>query len=362
VKPILVTKSTLPPLEEYSAYLERIWASGWLTNHGELVRELEEKLESYLGVPHLQYVSNGTIALQIALKLFGVGKEVITTPYSYVATTTALLWEGCKPVFVDIESETFCIDAGKIEAAITEDTEAILATHVYGYPCEVDKIAAVAKRHGLKVIYDAAHAFGTRLGGGSVLRYGDASTLSFHATKLFHTVEGGAVVVGDAELSDKVWLLKAFGHKGDDYSTVGINGKNSEFHAAMGLCNLPRVESFIRRRRVLSEQYDALLAGLELELPARPEDLDYELDYNYAYYPVVFPSEATMLRVKAALEAQEIYPRRYFYPSLNRLPYRRGEACPVSEDIARRVLCLPLYDELAEDEVGRISRLIGEAI
>lgn len=351
---INVTKTFLPPLEDYVRYLEQLWASGWITNNGVLVQELEAKLAEYLGIPYVQYVSNGTIALQLALKALNITGEVITTPFSYVATTTAILWEHCQPVFVDIEDRTFCIDAERIESAITPDTQAILAVHVYGYPCDVRRIAAIAAKYGLKVIYDGAHAFGVRLNGESLLSYGDLTTLSFHATKLFHTVEGGAVIAHSQEMAEQIWLRKSFGHRGDDYYTVGINGKNSEVHAAMGLCVLPYVPELIAQRRAISELYDAQLRETGLYVPQRPEGLDY----NYGYYPVRFESETQMLLAKTAMAAHGINARRYFYPALNRLPYRVGRDCPVAESMASRVLCLPLYPGMDNEDILRISELI----
>ena len=355
---INVTKAYLPPLEEYTHYLAGIWERGWLTNHGPLVQRLEADLQNYLDGAQVQFLSNGTIALQIAIKALGLTGEIITTPFSYVATTTAILWENCEPVFVDIEDRTFCIDADKIEAAITSRTSAILATHVYGYPCDVLAIEEIAHRHNLKVIYDGAHAFGARVHGRSLLSYGDLATCSFHATKLFHTIEGGSIVVNDDELMRKIWLYKSFGHIGDEYFTLGVNGKNSEFHAAMGLCNLPRVHEFIDTRRRLAELYKQELTGLLLQYP---EPSESSLEYNYSYFPVVFESEDAMLRAKNHLARNEVNTRRYFFPSLNQLPYHTGAVCPVSEDISRRVLCLPFYQELSESDVSLIARLIREA-
>ncbi|MCI1188895.1 DegT/DnrJ/EryC1/StrS family aminotransferase [Hymenobacter sp. DH14] len=354
-----VTKAYLPPLEEYVGYLEGIWERGWLTNNGPLVQRLEAELSSYLGNSLVQFTSNGTIALQIAIKALELSGEIITTPFSYVATTTAILWENCEPLFVDIEDRTFCIDAAKIEAAITPRTTGILATHVYGYPCDVLAIEDIARRHNLKVIYDGAHAFGVQVHGRSLLSYGDLTTCSFHATKLFHTVEGGAIIMQDKALARKVWLYKSFGHIGDEYFSLGVNGKNSEFHAAMGLCNLPRVESFIVARRQLAELYRQELAGLPLQFPQPHEP---SLAYNYAYFPVLFENEEAMHRVKDALGAEEVNTRRYFFPSLNKLPYHTGAACPVSEDASVRVLSLPFYQDLNPDDVRRICTLIKKAL
>ena len=345
---INVTKTFLPPLEEYTKYLQKIWQSGQVTNRGALVHELEQKLKNYIEVKHLVYVANGTLALQIAIKALRLHGEIITTPFSYVATTAAILWEHCIPVFVDIEPRTFCIDADKIEQAITAKTTAILAVHVYGYPCHVERIERLAEQYHLKVIYDAAHAFGVKINNTSILNYGDISILSFHATKLFHTVEGGAIITKDAALMQQLDLCHRFGHNYDEYVTIGTNAKNSEFHAAMGLCLLPKIDDIIKRRCELIALYNHYLQPLNLQRPI----VDENIRYNGAYYPVIFPSEEKMLAVKESLARHHINTRRYFYPSLNTLPYiTGGNPCPISENIARRVLCLPLYYELTEVDV-----------
>lgn len=348
----------MPPLNEYSKYLEKIWQTANVTNRGPYVLELEEKLKDYLGVNHLLFVSNGTIALQIAIKALNLKGSIITTPFSYVATTTSILWEDCKPVFVDIEPRTFCIDPQKIEAAITPETTAILATHVYGYPCDVEAIKEIADKYNLKVIYDGAHAFGVNLKGRSILNYGDISTLSFHATKLFHTIEGGAIICNDDSISQKIKLYHQFGHIGDDYFSMGINGKNSELHAAMGLCNLPLIKEFILERKHISELYDSELIPLGLSRPEQPANVAY----NYSYYPVICKSEEQLLKIRKLLLDAQINTRRYFYPSLNNLSYNKGEACPVSEDISKRVLCLPLFQGLQEEDIKRICEIIRQGV
>ncbi|MGZ3861846.1 MAG: DegT/DnrJ/EryC1/StrS family aminotransferase [Bacteroidia bacterium] len=357
---INVTKVYLPQPKKYNRYLGQIWKRAWVTNRGPLVLELEEKLKKHLGVKNMLFVSNGTVAIQIAIKALDLKGEIITTPFSYVATTTSILWENCKPVFVDIEDKTFCIDASLIERSITPKTTAILATHVYGYPCNVKMIEKIAKKHGLKVIYDAAHAFGTNYNGKSVLNYGDISTLSFHATKLYHTIEGGGIIVNSSKaLTEKVNLYHTFGHLGDDYYTMGINGKNSEFHAAMGLCNLPEVTRVISGRKKISLQYDKQLLPLGLKRPVSSKNVDY----NYAYYPVLFENERALLKVKKLLAENGINTRRYFYPSLNKLPYlNKTSDCPVSEDTAKRVLCLPLYHQLEMKTVNIICSLIKQSL
>lgn len=352
---INVTKTYLPPFEQYAQVLKRAWDKGWITNHGELVVELEQRLKEYLGVPNILFCSSGTIALQMALKGLNITKEVITTPFSYVATTNAILWEGCKPVFVDIRNDTFCIDEVKIEAAITENTEAILATHVYGFPCNVEAIGSIAEKHNLKVIYDGAHAFGCRYKGQSLLSFGDISTCSFHATKIFHSVEGGAIICKDQELYKQLYLFRQFGHEADEYYSVGINAKNSEFHAAMGLCVLPNINKIICERERLSRLYKKTLRKDKIEI--RFPDFDFE--FNYGYYPVLFESEDVLLKVKAVLLQNGINIRRYFFPSLNELPFIDYQPCSISESVSRRVLCLPLYYELSEEDVMRICEIIN---
>ncbi|MDD1605892.1 MAG: DegT/DnrJ/EryC1/StrS family aminotransferase [Methylococcaceae bacterium] len=349
-------------MDDYNVYLKQIWQAGQLTNNGPLCRQLENDIACYLGVANLELVTNGTLAIQLAIKALNLQGEIITTPYSYVATTSSILWEGCEPVFVDIEDRTFCINPDLIEAAITEKTTAILATHVYGYPCDVVKIQQIADKYQLKVIYDAAHAFGVRFAGKSLLQYGDCSTLSFHATKLFHTAEGGAVICQDAVVAKRVFLMKKFGHIGeDDYLDIGINAKMSELHAAMGLCVLPKVNDIIAYRKECSSWYDEQLEDCFLQRPIAPADLEY----NYAYYPVIFPTHEVMMRVRQALVDNDIGPRRYFYPSLNTLPFLKPElkrACPVSEGISSRVICLPLYVGLSRAEVEFICDLIKRQV
>lgn len=356
---INVTKTYLPDFNEYMSVMKQAWDKVWLTNNGMLVQNLETNLKKYLGVEHLYFTCNGTIVLQMALKALGLTKEIITTPFSYVATTNAILWEGCTPVFVDIDPNTFCIDADKIEDAVTENTEAILATHVYGLPCNVEKIQAIAKKYDLKVIYDGAHAFGALYNNRPLLTYGDISTCSFHATKLFHTVEGGCIITNDENTSKKLYLFRQFGHVVDDYYSVGINAKNSEFHAAMGLVLLPKIEEIINARKKVCHLYDELLGGA-LRLP------NYNIkgfDYNYSYYPVIFDDEVSLLKTKKLLEENGINTRRYFYPSLNLLPFlKTSNKCPISEDISMRVLCLPLYHDLKTDDVVRITKLILQCL
>jgi dTDP-4-amino-4,6-dideoxygalactose transaminase len=354
---INVTKTFLPDKAEYIRYIDEIWDRVQLTNNGPLLQELEHKLKEYLQVPQLYYCTNGTVVLQIALKALKIKGEVLTTPFSYCATTNSILWENCTPVFVDINPETFNINADLLEQAITPATQAIMATHVYGNPCEIEKIEALAQKHNLKVIYDGAHAFGVTYKGRALLSYGDLSTCSFHATKVFHTIEGGALISNLPELNQELHLLRHFGHRGDEeYLYAGINGKNSEFHAAMGLCNLPHVPAIINERKAIFALYDQLLDWSRLTRPR----LNTDMDYNYAYYPVVFESEQVMKKVQTALVAEEIIPRRYFYPSLNTLSFMPAKySCPVSEDLSVRVLCLPLFVGLQPQDTERISTIIN---
>jgi dTDP-4-amino-4,6-dideoxygalactose transaminase len=325
-----------------------------LTNQGSCVKELEAKMKDYLGVDFFHYVTNGTIALQLALNALNIQSgEIITTPFSYVATISSILWERCRPVFVDIKPDDFTLDADKIEAAITPATKAIMAVHVFGYPCDVDKIQKIADRHNLKVIYDGAHAFGAKYKGKSLLQYGDITTCSFHATKIFHTIEGGACIVRDAEVSKKLDLAMRFGHTSDTHYQLGINGKQSELHAAMGLAIFPYLPQIIAERKKTCALYDELLGGAVV----RPEPVT-DLVYNYAYYPVLFANETALEKTFAALAEHEIYPRRYFYPSLNTLPYVERQKCPVSEDIASRIACLPLFVGIEPQTMETIANIV----
>jgi dTDP-4-amino-4,6-dideoxygalactose transaminase len=355
---INVTKPFLPPQVEYEIALKDVWRRGWLTNNGPLVNELEMGLKDFLGLNHLLYLSNGTIAIQFAIKALDLKGEVITTPFSYVATTSSIVWESCQPVFVDIDSSTLNIDPNKIEAAITPRTTGIVATHVFGNPCDVEAIEALAKKHNLKVIYDAAHCFGTKYKGKSLYNYGDISTASFHATKLFHTIEGGAVMTNDADLTRKMSRLRNFGQVApDQFETLGINGKNSEFHALMGVINLRYINEILDRRRKQAELYDEKLRNLDVQhvrvLP--------RTEPNFAYYPIIFKTEEALLKALATLNTHWIYPRRYFYPSLSKLHYinpTASQSCPICEDISSRIICLPLYHELTEEEISFVARLL----
>lgn len=353
---IPITKPFLPPQGEYEKYLTGIWQRQWLTNMGPLASALEMQLKNYLQVNHLLFVTNGTVALQMAIKALNLKGEIITTPFSYVATTSSIVWEGCVPVFVDIETTSLNIDAKKIEAAITPLTTAILATHVYGNPCDVLLIEQIATKYNLKVIYDGAHAFGVELHGKSIFEYGDISTCSLHATKLYHSIEGGLLITKDANLLKKLAFIRNFGHDGaESFAELGFNGKNSEFHAAMGLANLNHIGAILSKRKELSQAYDLQLKGLKAY---RPVWHTFATN-NYSYYPLVLESEELLLKIKSALEGNEIFTRRYFYPSLSSvLPYVNKVSLEISESIANRVLCLPLFYDLTIEEINLISRLV----
>ncbi len=349
-EPIHVTKTFLPPQEEYLHWLNKAWQSHQLTNNGPIHQELEETLRTRFEVPHLRLMANGTLAIQLALRALGVKGKVITTPYSYVATTSAILWEGCVPVYVDIKPDTLCIDPDLIEAAITPDTSAILATHVYGIPCDVEAIESIAKKHGLKVIYDAAHAFDVKYKGRSILQWGDASTLSFHATKLFHTVEGGAVVVHDEKTDKRLRLTRSFGHYGDEHFVLGMNAKMSEVHAAMGMAVLPHMERIIAVRKELTHKYDQALAPYDVRRPV----LGNQTVYNHAYYPILLRTEEQREALMEGMKAHGVHGRRYFYPSLDLLPYVRSRSMAISAVAAATCLCLPFHDQLTGVEFERV--------
>ena len=359
--PIPVTKSFFPPIVEYQAQLSRIWKNEWLTNRGELVQELEQKVSDYLHLKEAKMIAmnNGTIPLQIALKLLAKGGEVITTPFSYVATTAAIIWENCTPVFVDIHPEYLTIDETKIEAAISDKTTCILATHVFGNPCNIEVIELIAKKHNLKVIYDAAHCFGVDYKDKSIFEYGDISTCSFHATKLFHTGEGGALFTKDPELFHECFYSHNFGHNGPlDFHGVGINGKISELQAAMGLVVLQHMEQILEPRKSIVYEYDSTLDFSQLS----KIKIRSNTNWNYSYYPVIFETEENLLDVQIELNKNQIFPRRYFYPSLNKTPYVNFVSMPNSEKIAQRVLCLPLYHSLDAADAIKITQLINTKI
>ncbi|GAA6764498.1 DegT/DnrJ/EryC1/StrS family aminotransferase [Flavobacterium johnsoniae] len=352
---IPITQPFLPPQQEYQRLVDGIWKRKWLTNMGPLASDLEMNLKDYLRVNHLLYVTNGTVALQMAIKALNITGEIITTPFSFVATTSTIVWEGCTPVFVDIDKKSLNIDVTKIEAAITERTEAILATHVYGNPCDVQVIEKIAQKHKLKVIYDGAHAFGVQINGKSIFDYGDISTCSLHATKLYHSIEGGLIITKCPDLLKKLASIRNFGISGfDSFNELGINGKNSEFHAAMGLVNLNYIKVIHDRRKEISARYDEKLSSLKAYRPTWYLDATE----NYSYYPIVLESEELLLKIKSVLDINEIFTRRYFYPSLaNTLPYLEPKNFTITDSVSKRVLCLPLYYDLTLEEVDLICRL-----
>jgi dTDP-4-amino-4,6-dideoxygalactose transaminase len=356
---IPVTRTFLPPIEEYTAQIQRAYSNQWLTNRGELVKELEQKLTDSLQLDESKILitNNGTTPIQIALKLLGKDGEIITTPFSYVATTASIVWENCTPVFVDIHPDFLTIDESKIEAAITDKTTCILATHVFGNPCNIEEIERIAQKHNLKVIYDAAHCFGVKYHGKSIFEYGDVSTCSFHATKLFHTGEGGAVFCKDPELFHQIYYSHNFGHNGPlDFHGLGINAKISELQAAMGLAVLPYMEHILSERKKVVDLYDNALDFTQLQKLKIRENTAW----NYSYYPVIFECEEKLLQVQQKLNENDIYPRRYFYPSLHTLSYVKDVQMPISEDISKRILCLPLYVGLDMVIINKICQLIND--
>lgn len=356
---INVTQTFLPPQSEYNNLVKRAWDSLWLTNRGQLTLELENKLKEWLNTDSILITNNGTVPLQIALKLLGKGGEIITTPFSYVATTSAIVWEHCEPVFVDINPEYLTIDETKIEAAITPKTTAILATHVFGNPCQVEAIEAIAKKHNLKVIYDAAHSFGVEYKNQSLFNFGDVSTCSFHATKLFHTGEGGALFCKDKELFHKLYYSHNFGHNGPlDFHGLGINAKISELQSAMGLAVLPYIDTILAERKKVVDFYNANLNFSNLQGLKIRENTKW----NYSYYPIILDSEETLLRVQKALNENQIFPRRYFYPSLNTVNFIKNTEMPVSESVSKRVMCLPLYVGLKTGDLEKITSIINQNI
>jgi len=352
---INVTKPFSPPLDEVQAYLKDIWERNWFTNNGPLVNELELKLKEYLDLKYFLFLTNGTIAIQLAIKALGLNGKIITTPFSYIATTSSILWENCEPVYADIDPATLNIDPSSVEKMITPDTTAILATHVFGNPCDIDALSAIANKHGLKIIYDGAHGFGSKYKGKSLLDFGDVCTTSFHATKLFHTIEGGAVTTQDPELLKRIAYMRNFGHNGpEDFECVGINGKNCEMHAAVGLVNLRYADDILRSRKELAEYYFSRMENLNVQ----NVQINADGEWNYSYMPVIFPNEEQLLRSVTALNDNWTHPRRYFYPSLSTLRYHKSNSAPISESISKRILCLPLYHDLKKEDIDFIVRIL----
>lgn len=357
---INVTKPFLPPKEKYLAILDDIWERNWLTNNGPVLNQLEEELRNYLAHDNLWVVGNGTIAIQLAIKALDLKGTILTTPFSYVATTSSIVWEGLSPIFVDISPEDFNVNPDLIEAAIQPDTSAMLLTHVFGNPCAIERITDIADRNGLKIIYDAAHCFGTNYAGKSVFTYGDVATTSFHATKLYSMVEGGAVFTRDDDVHGRVEFMRNFGHDGPEtFAGVGINGKNSELHAAMGLANFHYLTDILKKRKEQWLQYRERLDEVDGLSFLK---INEKADFNYAYFPLLFDSEEALLSMMNHLNGHYIYPRRYFHPSLNTLEYAGQQSCPVSEDVSRRILTLPLYHDLKASTIDMICRLITKKL
>ena len=356
-KNIFVTQPSLAPFNEFTEILKGVWDRKILTHNGPLVQQLESELEQKLEVPHFTVVNNGTIALQIAIKALELQGEIITTPFTWIATVSAIKWEGCTPIFCDIDPKTLNIDPAKIEALITEKTVAIMPVHVFGTPCDVVEIEKIAKKHNLKVIYDGAHAIGSKFDGKSLLTFGDITATSLHATKLLNTGEGGGCITQNTELDKKIKRIRFFGHSDDKTDIVedGFNGKLTEIHAALGLANLKYYDTVLNDRRVKYLLYKEKLQ----KVPTITFQDIAAGETNYSYFPIIFETEAQLLKVELELKENNVFPRRYFYPSVN--TYTKVvsyQSCPISEDISKRILCLPLYLDLSEDEILKIIVLI----
>ena len=352
---INVTKSYLPNKDKYKKYIDEIYENGWLTNQGPLVQRLEKRLAQYLGVKNIVLVSNGTIALEIAYRALDLKGEVITTPFSFVATTSSLVTNRLTPIFADIDEKTFNLNPKNIEKKITSRTSAILPVHVFGNACEVEQIETIANKHNLKVVYDAAHAFDVKYKDKSVLNYGDISTLSFHATKLFHTIEGGALIINDDSLLEKVRYLINFGIKNqEEIPHLGTNAKMNEFEAAMGLCILDDIEKIKTNRKKVVENYRENLNNI-----VQFQEQNINASENYSYFPILFKNEEELLKVQKALNEKQIFPRRYFYPSLDTLDYiKPKQICEISQDISKRILCLPLYVGIEKFSQNKIMEIL----
>ena len=357
-KNIFVTQPSLAPFNEFTEILKGVWDRKILTHNGPLVQQLESELEQKLEVPHFTVVNNGTIALQIAIKALELQGEIITTPFTWIATVSAIKWEGCTPIFCDIDPKTLNIDPAKIEALITEKTVAIMPVHVFGTPCDVVEIEKIAKKHNLKVIYDGAHAIGSRFEDKSVLTFGDVTATSLHATKLLNTAEGGGCITTDTELDKKIKRIRFFGHSDDKTDIVedGFNGKLTEIHAALGLANLKYYDTVLNDRRVKYLLYKEKLQ----KVPTITFQDIAAGETNYSYFPIIFETEAQLLKVELELKENNVFPRRYFYPSVN--TYTKVvsyQSCPISEDISKRILCLPLYLDLTIGEINEICAIIN---
>ena len=356
---INVTKTYLPNKKKFIKYVDEIYKNGWVTNNGPLVKLLEKRLSKYLGVKNIVLVSNGTVALEIAYRALAIEGDVITTPFSFVATTSSLVTNGLNPIFTDIDSQTLNMDPRNIENIITPNTGAIVPVHVFANACEVEKIDTLAKKNNLKVVYDAAHAFGVQYKGESLLNYGDISTLSFHATKSFHSIEGGALIINDDSLAEKARYLINFGIKNrEEIPELGTNAKMNEFEAAMGLCMLDDMQELIIKRKIVYEFYKKELEGV-VEFQKQNNDSTK----NYSYFPIILKSEGQLSKIEKKLNLKKIFPRRYFYPSLDTLSYiNPPQFCAISRDISSRILCLPMYSEIDRSDQIKIIKIIKEEV
>lgn len=356
---INVVKSYLPDCDRYKAYIDRIYKSGWLTNDGELVNILENRLKEYLGVDYIVLMANGTLALQVAYHLLNLKGKVATTPFTFVATTSSLMWEGLEPVFVDINKNTLNMDPNHLSQCNLSDVSCILPTHVFGNACEVEKIQEIAEYNEIPVIYDAAHAFGVRYDHESLLSKGNLAILSFHATKIFHTIEGGALILPTKELYEQAKRMINFGISNYEIRGIGINAKMNEFSAAMGLCNLDEIDSILAERKKVYDYYMEILPKDDgFQIPVQ----NSKSTSNYGYFPIIFNKEQHVLELIALLNSYSIYPRRYFYPSLDMLDYTPSSTMSNSRSIAKRILCLPIYGELETKNIDRIVKCLKEVL
>lgn len=358
-KVVYVTNPALAPISELIPYLDQIWETGIMTHNGPLLQRLEKEIAQVHGVSDSVCVGNGTLGLDLMVETLGGNGEIITTPFSFPATSTAIKWRGCQPVFVDIDSATWNIDPNEVEKAITPKTTAILAVHVFSCPCQVKQLEEIAKRHKIKLLYDGAHAFGVKSSGRSIVEWGDAVMISYHATKFFNTVEGGGVFSSDQNILAKIRQLRFFGYDSQkELTDVGTNAKMTEVSAAVGLANLKYIDIILSKRRFLYEQYLKCLADCP-DLTFQQFNPD---EYNYSYFPVLFKDEEQLLRVNEALNAEQIYPRRYFWPLLSDMPAFNDAKIVgdlnVAQNVSSRILCLPLYPDLKESELERIVTVI----
>lgn len=356
---INVTKTFLPSIDEYKDILKESWEKNWITNRGSLIHKLEDKIKEYTGSCDFITMTNGTLPIQIALKTLDIKGEVITTPFSYIATTSGILWENCTPVFVDIDPQYLTINEDFIESKITKKTTAILATHVFGNPCHIEKIEKIANKHDLHVIYDAAHCFGVKYKNKSIFNYGDISTCSFHATKIFHTGEGGALFSHKPEIIKKAFSLHNFGHNGPNLiENIGINAKISELQAAMGLSVLPYMDKILEYRKKIIKCY---LSKINFE-NTRTFKLRENTEWNFSYFPIILENEKAMLNLLKTFSENNIFPRRYFYPSLNKLNFLDETNCKISENISSKIICLPLYHGLEMEKADQICSIINDSV